>query len=463
MEPTTEEMLATGRFLAGRLKPATGFDLQVLPRQEPAAPGNICLVLVANDPDLGEEGYHLEITADILTLRANQPAGLFWGVQTIRQLLPARIESDSRQPGRWYIAGGTIRDYPRFAWRGAMLDVARHFFGVPEVQRFIDRMAYYKLNRLHLHLTDDQGWRIEIKSWPRLAALGGSTSVGGDGGGYFTQADYAWIVEYAHSRHITVVPEIDTPGHTSAALAACPELTCDGVAPELYRGTEVGFSSLCIQKEVTYRLVEQVIAEVARLTPGPYIHIGGDEALATPLADYQTFIERAQSIVRAHGKRVIGWEEIAQAKLLDTTVAQHWNSNLACQAVEQGARIIMSPATRVYLDMKYDPETELGLAWAGYTGIEQAYNWDPAEQLAGITESHVLGVEAPLWTETIQTAADLDFMAFPRLAGVAEIGWSPRAARNWEAYRRRLAAHGPRLGALGVNFYPSPEIDWESG
>ena len=462
VQPEKAEMLALGQYLAGRLNPSTGFDLQVLAASSTPEPENIYLTTTSDNLDLGEEGYELIITSDIVTLYANQPAGLFRGTQTIRQLLPASIESQETQPGPWPIATGTIRDYPRFAWRGAMLDVARHFFKVQDVKRFIDLLAYYKLNRLHLHLSDDQGWRIMIQSWPNLAIIGGSIAVDGGPGGYYTQEEYTDIVAYARDQYIMVVPEIDMPGHTNAALACYAELNCSEVAPALYTGVEVGFSSLCIDKDVTYKFIDDVIGELAALTPGPYIHIGGDEAFATPTSEYKIFIERVQSILQSHGKQLIGWEEIAQANLLNTSIAQHWCSDLARNAVGQGSKVIMSPASRVYMDMKCDPSTSLGTSWAGYISVQDAYAWDPAQKLEGVVEENILGVEAPLWTETIQTIQDIEFMAFPRLPGYAEIGWSPIAGRHWLEYRTRLSAHGPRLAGFGVNFYRSPEIDWET-
>jgi hexosaminidase len=358
------------------------------------------------------------------------------------------------------VPAGTIVDRPRFAWRGAMLDVAGHFFGVADVKRLIDLLAYYKLNRLHLHLSDDQGWRIAIRSWPRLTTHGSRTAVGGGPGGYYTQEQYADIVRYAQSRYIVVVPEIDMPGHTAAALSAYPKLSCDGVARPLYTGIEVGHSSLCIGKPSTYAFVEDVVREIAALTPGPYLHIGGDEASSTEPADYVSFIERVGKIVRSHGKRMVGWEEIAETRLSPTSIVQHWKSDLVRRAAERGVKVVMSPASKAYLDMKYAPSTKLGLAWAGYTSVRDAYSWDPAKQIAGVNEDDVLGVEAALWTETIETMSDLEFMVFPRLLGHAEIGWSPAAGRGWNDYRLRLAAQGQRLAAMGVRFYRSSEVPW---
>lgn len=251
------------------------------------------------------------------------------------------------------------------------------------------------------------------------------------------------------------------PGHTNAALASYPELTCDGVAPPLYTGIEVGFSALCLGKDEVDTFVADVVGELAAITPGPYIHIGGDEAVALGAEEYRQFIERAQAVVQAHGKAAVGWEEVAHATLVPGTVVQHWRGDAARLAVAQGAKIIMSPSSRVYLDMKYHAGTPIGLRWAGYIEVQDAYEWDPAAQVSGVGEGDVLGVEAPIWTETIVTREHLDFMAFPRLAAVAEVGWSPQARREWASFRERLGGHGPRLAALGVQFYRSEQIPWQ--
>jgi hexosaminidase len=454
------DVLRVGRLLAGALRPATGFRLPVTRTGSRA--GDIGLSLAPGDRSLGDEGYRLRVDEDGATITARRPAGLFWGTQTLRQLLPAAIETGSRVKGPWRIPQGTIHDSPRFVWRGMMLDVARHFFGVDEVKRLIDLMALYKLNRLHLHLTDDQGWRLAIRSWPRLTKVGGRTAVNGDKGGFYTQRQYRAIVAYAQARFVEVVPEIDMPGHVNAALASYRRLTCNGKAPALYTGIDVGFSSLCLDKELTYSFLDDVIGEVAALTPGLYIHIGGDEAHSTDPADYRRFVERVQQIVRAHGKRMIGWEEIARARLRRTSVAQHWqDAALAQKAVEQGAKVVLSPATKAYLDMKYTPSYPFGLVWAGTTSLRDAYEWDPGTQIRGVPEKSILGVEAALWSETIDTRKGLDALAFPRLLGLAERAWSPAGGRSWSEYRTRLAAQGLRLAALGVAFHASPEVPWQ--
>jgi hexosaminidase len=405
------------------------------------------------EPGHGEEGYVLDVDAAGSRAVASTPAGLFRAAQTVAQLGP------TVQPVH-------IEDRPRFAWRGLMLDVARHFFAPADVKRVIDRMAALKLNHLHLHLSDDQGWRIAIDSWPRLAEQGSRNAVGGDPGGAYTQAEYRDLVGYAAERFITVVPEIDTPGHTHAALVAYPELDPGAEPREPYTGTNVGFSSLRADLDVTYRFLDDVLGELAALTPGPFLHIGGDEAKSTSRADYLAFLERVQPIVTAHGKRVAGWEEMAAAALAPGSVVQYWNTvsakgpELARRAVAQGAQVLMSPARHAYLDLKYDAGTELGLDWAGHVEVRDAYDWDPATLVAGVGESDVIGVEAALWSETLRTLADVEAMAFPRLAAIAEVGWTPQPRRDWPGFRERLAAQAPRWRADGLRFHPSPQIDW---
>ncbi len=461
------EAAAIGTQFATVLRRSTGFPLPVA--DAPSTPTDgIALLLSGAPASVGTGGYQLDVTATVITIRANAPAGLFAGVQTLRQLLPPEAEASTVQPGPWLVTGGQIVDYPRFAHRGAMLDVARHFFPVATVERYLDEMALYKVNYFHLHLSDDQGWRIVINSWPNLAIYGGSTEVGGGPGGYYTQSDYQQIVAYAAARYITVVPEIDMPGHTNAALASYAELNCDGVAPKLYTGTKVGFSSLCVSKAITYTFIDQVIAEIAALTPGPYFHIGGDEASSTTAADYATFINRAQQTVAAHGKSVIGWHDIVNVTPMPpSTIAQYWGtttSNAAVSAAAQsGTQVIMSPANKAYLDMKYNARTKLGLRWAGFIDVDTAYGWDPGAYLTGVPASSVRGVEAPLWTETIKTLADIEYMAFPRLPAIAELGWSPVSTHDVTAFHSRLGAQGPRWHVMGINYYHSTQVTWPVG
>ncbi|MDQ0991051.1 beta-N-acetylhexosaminidase [Streptomyces sp. V3I7] len=458
----TREARRVGEYLADILRPSTGYRLPVITQ----GPGGIRLKL-AQGP-FGAEGYRLASSPGGVTITAHAPAGLFHGVQTLRQLLPAAVEKDSVQPGPWLVAGGTIEDSPRYAYRGAMLDVSRHFFTVDQVKRYIDQMALYKVNTLHLHLSDDQGWRIAIDSWPRLATYGGSTQVGGGAGGHYTKDDYREIVRYAASRYLEVVPEIDMPGHTNAALASYADLNCDGVAPPLYTGTRVGFSSLCVPKDITYDFVDDVIRELAALTPGRYLHIGGDEAHSTSHEDYVAFMDRVQPLVAKYGKTVIAWHQLTGAHPAKGAIAQYWGLDgtraaekaQVAEAAQHGTGIILSPADRVYLDMKYNPDTPLGLHWAGYVEVQRSYDWDPGNYLPGVPDSAIRGVEAPMWSETVTKSADIEYMAFPRLAGAAELGWSPASTHDWDAYKVRLAAQGPRWEALGIGYYRSPQVPW---
>ncbi|MGW0120274.1 beta-N-acetylhexosaminidase [Streptomyces sp. NPDC003327] len=466
VDETSPESRALGRYLAGLLRPATGYPLPVV--DDAAARGGIRLRLSPGETALGDEGYRLQSAPEGLTLTARAPAGLFRGVQTLRQQLPSAVERKTAQRGPWKIAGGTITDTPRYAYRGAMLDVARHFFTVDEVKRYIDQLALYKINTLHLHLSDDQGWRIAVDSWPRLTTHGGSTEVGGGAGGFYTKAEYREIVDYAASRYQEVIPEIDMPGHTNAALSSYAELNCDGVAPPLYTGTKVGFSSLCVPKPVTYDFVDDVLREIAALTPGRYLHIGGDEAHSTSHADYVAFMNRVQPLVAKYGKTVVGWHQLTGATPAAGALAQYWGldrtpaaeKEKVAAAARNGTGLILSPADRTYLDMKYTKDTPLGLAWAGYVDVKRSYDWNPATYLPGAPPSAVRGVEAPLWTETLDTVADLDVMAFPRLPGVAELGWSPADTHDWEAYKVRLAEQAPRFEALGITYHRSPEVPW---
>jgi hexosaminidase len=448
---TTAATAAMGAELAATIRALTGY---AIPVSETA--GSITFV-----PGSGAaESYTLDIGPTSVTIAASDPAGAFAAVQTLRQLLPP-----GRQ-GAVTIPGGRIVDRPRFAYRGVMLDVARHFFTCDEVKAYIDAIVPFKINHLHLHLTDDQGWRLEIKSWPLLTSVGGGpgTGVGGAGAGFYTQDEYAELVAYAEARFVTVVPEIDMPGHVNAAQVAYPELTADGIRPRPRTDVAVGYSSLVVDRPETYAFVEDVIREVAALTPGPYLHVGGDEAEATTAAEYRTFITRVLPLVARYGKRAIGWHEIAAVDLPETAVPQFWRFEAAdhgvARAAANGNKVIISPADRVYLDMKYDMESRPGLEWAGYVEVRRAYDWEPAERLPGVGEGAVLGVEAALWSETLRSMADVQTMTFPRLPAAAEVAWSARDRRDWASFRRRLASYAPRWNAQGITFYPSPQIDW---
>lgn len=407
--------------------------------------------------DLGEEGYRLRVGPDGVDLEAGTEAGLVRGVQTLVQL------AEPLPGGAYRLPGVEIEDRPRYPWRGLMLDVARHFFGVDAIKHVIDIATLYKLNVLHLHLTDDQGWRLEIPGRPELTGIGGSTQVGDGPGGYLTTADYETIVTYARARHVTVVPEIDLPGHTNAALVAYPHLAPSGYRPMPYRGTEVGFSSLDAHNAAAYALVEDVVRELARIQPGGYVHIGGDEAHSTSDDDYRTFVTRALAVVESHGMRPIAWQEAVKADLPAGMPVQYWDTRASdhlATAERRGAALVMSPADHVYLDMKYEAGYPLGLDWAGHVDVRDAYDWDPAEIVGA--RAAVLGIEAALWTETITTVADIERMLLPRLPAVAERAWSPAESRDWGRFRARLGGHASLWDRLGVAYHPSLQVAWPS-
>lgn len=452
------ELRAAGAALAALVRADTGI--------EPASATDADIRLSVDPAVTGPDGYRLRIDRDGVQITAVGPPGAFAAVQTLRQLVPLGERGAARR-----VPAVDVSDHARFAYRGAMLDVARHFFPVADVERYVDDVALLKVNHLHLHLSDDQGWRIAISAWPRLTEVGASTAVDGDPGGFYTQDDYRAIVAYAAARGITIVPELDMPGHTNAALASYPELNPDGRPAKPYTGIEVGFSTLDTSSDTTYRFVADVLEELAALTPGPYLDIGGDEARSTSDEQYAAFVTRVAQIAADTGKTVMGWHEIADAGSLPPgTVAQYWSyvrpetRSLAARLrtfVEDGGRLIMSPADATYLDMKYDSSTPHGLLWArGYTDLEEAYSWDPASIVEGVGDDGLLGVEAPLWTETLRTIEEVESMAFPRLAAIAEIGWTPQADRDLADFTSRLADLGPRWDAAGVAYTPVPEVPW---
>ena len=462
LEGDEAALMPVAKYLQSMLTPATGYDFLVKKKEEMSAYGNIILSINAQNDTLGQEGYDMKITEDVLHISANTAAGVFYGIQTLRQLLPLDIERKTKQDIPWLVGTGTIRDFPGYEWRGTMLDVSRHFFEVAEVKKVIDYMAAYKMNRFHIHLADDQGWRIEIKSWPNLTTHGGKTEVGGGVGGFFTQEQYSEIIKYAAERFIMVIPEIDMPGHVNAALSSYPVLNCDGKAPKMRTDMRVGYSSLCIDKDTTYTFIRDVIGEVAALSPGKYFHIGGDEAEATTKKDYIKFIERVQEIVADNDKIMMGWDDITAAKLKNGTIAQHWQKEKnARQAKEQNLKIVMSPAKKAYLDMKYDKTSEHGLTWSGLIPVDTGYIWNPETYIDGIGKENILGVEAPLWAETIANLDEAEYLLFPRLPGYAEMNWTPDTLRNWDTYRVRLTKEKAKWDIWGVDYFDSKKLDEE--
>lgn len=435
-------------------------------------------------PGGAPESYTISVTAAGAVVRAADNAGLFYADRTLAQL----VQHDDSGA---FIAPVEIEDAPRFGYRGMMLDIARHFFDAEAIKGVIDRASALKFNHLHLHLSDDQGWRLELTSRPRLTTHAAGTSALGDAGGFLTQADYRDILAYAAARHMTVVPEFDLPGHTHAVGVAYPELveqpalSAELVAQaeelgqalpvhgEPYTGWAVGHSSLRIQDDATWVFLEEVLGELAALTPGPYLHIGGDECLGTDPDDYADFLARVTALVQRLGKTPVAWHEAGAAEAAPGTVGQFWGLLEPTDAhaahtrafAARGGRVILSPADAAYLDMIPEEGYPLGLHWAGIVPLSRAYDWEPTAVIPGLDAADILGVEAALWTETARTPADLDALMFPRVAAIAEIAWSAPAGtpeRSWESFAARIAALAPHWAAAGWGGYRSPEIAWDT-
>ncbi|MFI6183171.1 family 20 glycosylhydrolase [Nonomuraea sp. NPDC051191] len=484
-----QDARAPAEYLARALRPATGYRLPVVAAGDGPAP-----IVVEVGPGKGpagheDEGYRLTVAPGRIALTASTAAGALNGVQTLRQLFPQWVESDSVVPASWTAPAVTINDYPRFAHRGMMLDVARSFYPVAEVKSAIDAAAQFKINRLHLHLTDDQGWRIAVGDpatnpsgidYGLLTRVGGATAMtdrGTEPGitGFYTKADYTEIVRYAGENGMTVIPEIDLPGHVNSALHSVPQLNTAGAQPRLQPGETtvphngtgaVGYSSLDAAAPVTYEFARHVLAEIAAMTPGPYLHIGGDEAHVTPHADYVKMVDAFTAAVKGLGKTVVGWNEYAGTALPQgDAVVQFWNGNLAAVAKavnERGAKAILSPAANTYVPQKQDPRQPQGGTWAcgGVCGLDRHYNWDPGTYVPGVAESSVLGVESAMWGEFIRRLGQAQYYSFPRLIATAEVGWTPQDQRDYAGFSTRLSAVGGRLTVAGTNFFPTADVPW---
>jgi hexosaminidase len=499
---------ATAEYLATQLRTATGYRFPIFTNDEPLK-GIIQLTTKGAKPELGPEGYELWVGLDSTEITAPTQAGLFYGVQTLLQLFPPEIFSQHPVTNvAWKIPfAAHIVDQPRFKWRGFMLDVSRHFFSKEEVERVLEEMALHKLNTFHWHLTDDQGWRIEIKKYPKLTEVGawrtqskltpphGETRIpednyhptwsvappsafGPDGryGGYYTQDDVREIVAYAAERHITIVPEIEMPGHAIAALAAYPELSCNNGHYSTDVGAGVNNGVFCVCNEDVLTFLHNVLSEVFQLFPGKYVHVGGDEvsdpvrkqtwgncASCQALMKSNGFTNLNQiqgwftgqigKFVSEHDKTLIGWSEIADAPLPHDAVVMDWIGG-AVQAATNGHDVVMTPTKYCYLDyyQSLDRGTEPP-AIGGFVPLEKVYSFEPVPiALPSQFAAHILGGQCNLWTEYIPSLAHAEYMMFPRLCALAEVDWSPKEARNWNNFRQRLQTHELRLDELGVNY-----------
>lgn len=482
--PPSPELQAVGRYLADLLAPATGFRLSVV-SPGPPRPGDILLRTDPSRKDLGDEGYTLTCTEGGVTVTAAAPAGVFHGVQTLRQLLPEQVESRTRVEGvAWAVPGVTIEDRPRFRWRGYLLDPARHFRTTSELKRTIDLLALHKLNVLQLHLTDDQGWRVPIGKYPQLVEVGARlpNHGGQKGEGWFySRDDVRELVRYAAARYVMLVPEIEMPGHSGAALAAYPELGCGGNRPGGWSGP------LCVSRPATVDYARSVLDEVAALFPSPYLHIGGDEVPPGPWrgcpscrpamdglarvrlpADvvpfrvtltrpaglpfhedvgrlHGEFIRALDRHIASRGRRLVGWDEILDGGLKgdSTAVVMAWRSASAVAgAVQQRRDVVVSLYPEYYLDND--------------TPLRRTYEFEPVPAgLPAGAETHVLGVQANMWGERTPTLREIDRQTFPRLCALAETGWSARDGRDFADFSRRLTPLRRRLALLGVAMNPA--------
>jgi hexosaminidase len=491
------EIMPVASYLRALLGGPTGFDLPVETSSEPSpaapsGPGAITLRLEDLGPRLGDEGYLLEAGTDGVLMRAATPAGLFYAVQTLRQLLPPGIERPAPEAGAgpWTVPAVSIEDKPRFGWRGGMLDCSRHFFPKDFVERWIDILARHKLNVFHWHLTDDQGWRIEIKKYPRLTEVGAwrvdredkhwnardpqKPGEAATYGGFYTQEDIREIVAYAASRYITIVPEIEMPGHAKAALTGYPGLSCTGgpftVPPGGYWPITDVF---CPGNDGTFTFLENVLAEVVALFPGPFVHIGGDEVdkaewtrcpkclarmKTEGLKDEQElqsyFTRRIEEVLNAKGKRLIGWDEILEGGIAPRATVMSWRGiEGGIAAARSGHDVVMSPTSHCYIDYYQGRPAVEPPGIGGYLPLSKVYSFEPVPDVLTEAEAgHVLGGQVNLWTEYVPNGRHAEYMALPRLAALAEAVWSPKERRDWADFAARIGALLPRYEKAGLNF-----------
>jgi hexosaminidase len=480
-------------LLARQLRVSTGYGLKVSSRSRGGVVQNgIVLTTREADANFGKEGYDLSVGSNSVVIRAPQPAGVFYGSQTLLELLPPQAFASQTVPGvDWRIAGARIEDRPRFAWRGLMLDVSRHFYTKEEVKRLLEVMAWHKLNVFHWHLVDDQGWRLEIKKYPLLTQVGAwrsgvgfglptnsATAFGPDGryGGYYTQTDIREIVAFAAERHILIVPEIEMPGHSTAALAAYPQFSCFGGPYSTDIGPGVQAGVYCAGKDQAFQFLQDVLTEVFALFPGQYVHIGGDEVRKDnwkrcPLClerirteglknenELQSyFVQRIEKFVNSRGKTLIGWSEIREGGLAKSAVVMDWIGG-GLEAASEGHDVVMSPTKYSYFDhyQSKDHGAE-PKAIGGYLPLSEVYEFEPIpEGLNPEFAPHILGGQANLWTEYIANFPHVEYMLFPRLSAMSEVVWSPKATRDWDGFSRRLQTQYLRYDAAGVKYRRYP-------
>mgnify|MGYP000866160266 FL=1 len=471
--PSDESTATVTAFLTRMIRRSAAVPLPV---EEGSGRGRNRIVMsVDSTLTISKEGYILMATGKRVELRSPSPEGLFRGVQTLRQLMPPQVEVEGGLAGEILpeVPACYITDEPRFSYRGMHLDVCRHFFTVDEVKRYLDIMALHKFNTFHWHLTDDQGWRIEIKKYPELTATGSQrkeslTGHGGrppftyDGkphGGYYTQEEAREIVRYAAERFITVIPEIEMPGHAVAALASYPWLSCTGKEIEVQTRWGVMEDVFCAGQDTVFAFLEGVHNEVMEIFPSEYIHIGGDECPEESLSDEHElqswFITRIEKYLNSHGRKIIGWDEILEGGLAPDATVMSWRGiRGGIEAARMGHDAIMTPTTHAYLDYyQGDPAGE-PLAIGGYVPLERVYSFEPLpEELNEDEQKHILGLQGNLWTEYISTMSHLEYMAFPRAFAIAETAWTPYMKKDFEEFLARLDVLKERYDLMQVNYF----------
>jgi hexosaminidase len=481
------EVVSVGTLLSGRIQQATGYNIKIVRQAAKTSKAIFLTVNSTNDASMGTEGYTMSVEPAKITIRANKPAGLFYGVQSLMQLLPPEIESTSVvKDKKWSIQCVDITDNPRFKWRGLMLDVSRHFFSKEFVKRYIDEMVKYKFNVFHWHLSDDHGWRVEIKGLPELTSVGawrvprtgkrGTFDPAEPGetatyGGYYTQDEIREIVKYAEERHVTILPEIDVPGHSLSLISAYPNVSCTGEHYNVNPLTKFKREDnvVCVANDSTWKLLEIIYTQIAQLFPGKYIHTGGDEAykgywkecpkdqalmkskgIKTPEELQSHFEKRLEQLIMSKGKRMIGWDEILEGGLAPEATVMSWRGTEGgIKAAKMGHDVIMSSQYDAYLDL-YQGDPIVEPFTYGYCRMKTCYEFEPVA--AGVDPKYILGGQANLWTEAVPTERHAEYMTWPRALAISEVYWSPKEKRNWPDFAKRMEWRLNYLDAAKVKY-----------
>lgn len=482
------ELTWIGEYLGELINSATWYSIPVTTSGE-STDNSIVLTIDSDTSGYeNDEAYQLTSDENGVTIKAPTATGIFYGIQTLRQLLPPEIEHTDPtlvpQNVEWTVPAVEINDHPRFSYRGMHLDVARHFFPVDFIKKYIDLLAMHKMNRFHWHLTDDQGWRIEIKKYPKLTEVGSrrdSTLVGSydseiydnkPHGGFYTQKEIRDVVKYAQDRQITIIPEINLPGHSSAILAAYPQFGCQEDQEYQVISSWGIFDNILCPTDETFSFIEDVMVEVMDLFPSEYIHIGGDEArkvqweesevaqevikregLKDELELQSYFITRVEKFLNEHGRQIIGWDEILEGGLAPNATVMSWRGvKGGIAAAKQGHDVIMTPNSHLYMDRyQADPETE-PLIWGGFITLEKTYSFEPIpEELTEEEAKHVLGAQGNVWTEYIHSGKKVEYTAYPKASAISEVNWSPKSKKDFNSFWIRLQSHFKRFEIMDVN------------